>query len=235
MSKYTRIGPAFMWFRSSKKANGRPKLFSSYTTEAEPSDPILTNFGWPANGLFLGQTMKGTNVDFDPKFTQTDESVGLINVPTDSFLDNQSADISASLAYNGVDEIADLFWLPENNANGIRSNTRSSKGYEGSLLIGSSNIRNSDQQYHHIVRWIFIKRVQAIPGKLSIGEGHAPILARFKILAAKNISGCYESSDYLRWTSSLYDPNTILTGNGNIPSAGPQFIYPLSPQWFVNL
>lgn len=231
-----RVGPGFAWFRSApSKTNGKPTLASQYTAAATAPDPLLANLLWPVNGRYLGPTVKGTNIDINPNFKETDLPFGLMNVPTDSILQDQSYDISMQLAYNNVDEIADLFRLPENESGGNRSNTRDPKPYEGSLLIALSNILNSDPNLHHIVKMEFYYRVQVVPTRLSITGGKAGIQANFKVLAAKGDDGCYLPRDYVRWTTSIYNPNTTLLSNGQPMNTDVQIPYPISTQMFIDL
>lgn len=229
-----KIGAGFMWFRPTITSDLRVTLGSRYTGATEP-DLIFseTDFCWSMSGLFLGQSQ---NIDLSFEYEDTEEDVDFVNAPTDNFVENQSTTITASLAYNGVDNIASLFELPE-VWNGVTYlGGRNITPLRGSLLILESNVRVSDPRYRDIVRARLYFNCSVKPTKKTLNNGHTYIEAKFRVLASiDDATGCYREYTYNRWLTSIKYPNTYYNPDGTSINTDIDIAYPLSMGIRMNL
>ena len=224
-----RIGAGFAFFNVGIVDN-MPVLTNEYLGSTPPNI-ILQNFIWPATGAFLGET---ATINFDVAFNDVEESTDLVNGVTDEYLENYKQSITMQLAYNGVVDVADLFYPPENNNSGIRTGGLSVDPYEGNLLILISNLRNNVPSKREIVRLELYPRVKVIPGKRVVNGGHTYIDAKFKVLVPNGEDGCPLSYTYIRWLVSIYAPNTMVGSDGTPINTMPDIMMPIGNNMWVN-
>jgi hypothetical protein len=233
-SKFWRGGPSFLFWRAGINSD-LSVTFTSESLGGVAPDPLLKDFIWPSSSLFLATSK---SIDVAPFFTEYDFITGSTSDVIDTNLTNQGYDVKVELIYNALESIIDFGLLPGQSSQYGRVDGGVLPVMEGSLVICMTNISNSSEALHPIVKVLVLFRVKCLPGGFELHYGQSNIRCGFKSMIRKLQDGCpsLPPSQLSRlYTINISDPNTPTMPDGSPINSVPDELLVIGETSYLNL